>query len=907
MPAAGSRISTSTTSVEGLGASILPLAPLSLAVAAAIILLAASVDGVGAGVFGFALAPPALALACAGLGRLRPAWRAPLEGQAAPLLLALAWGAAVLLLARGGGMAAIAALLGSGALASLLAAALGGHRPLMAAVLLALALPLLPGLWELGWPALPLLPLAALPAAWRLFVRADRQREATAEPRRPERGGEGKPRAEEHARLLAELTELRRLEQELRAAKQAAEAAMLAKDEFLATMSHEIRTPLNGIIPLLEILLSTELRPEQLEYARTAHESARELLRIVDDILDYSKIEARQLSLESATLDLRELARSVVRLMESNAQRKGIRLDYRFDEKLRPVMRGDPVRLRQVLTNLVSNAVKFTDRGEVTVTVSRKGESATHFEVLFEVRDTGIGIAPEIAPKLFKPFSQADASTTRLRGGTGLGLAICKRLVELMGGEIGFQSEPGKGSLFWFRVPLLKAAGDLAREAAAEPGIRRALAVGQDEALLARLQSQLGQHGIELRQARTVVDGLELLKRHAALRERGSFDLLIVDLATLRTTAVGLVRNVLRLPELDGLRMLFLAGSEPIHEELRRIERGLSLSRQASEAELLAAIRRLQSQAGAEPASAPVAPPAPAAPEPVPPRRLSGRVLLVEDNPVNRRVAEKLLERLGLGFEHAENGQQAIERMARGGIDLVLMDCQMPVLDGYQATRRWRQLEAQGARPRLPIVAMTANAMLGDREKCLAAGMDDYLSKPIDRDQLARVLGRWLAEPRATEAQPASAEPPPRSLAPRVSAAAETPPPRPPAAAAPAAAAEPAIDRGVLRDLLEVMGGDFASLVRSYLEDAPKQLLALHEAAGRGDLAALVGPAHSLKSSSANLGALRVSEIARLIEHGARRQDLKAPQLLVAELARELKRAAAELEALLGIRQAGRA
>lgn len=872
--------------------SVLSVLPISLCFAAALAVLAVTAEQVSG--LAIALLPLALGLGSAGLIHRRPNSRPILEQQLIPLLLALVWSGAVLAWGRDGAMGTIAALFGSSGLAAVLATVFGGPRLPLTLSVLAFALALAPGLWSLGVAGLALVPLAALPTAWLLFAGSPppfSRREPSPVPEPPP----VKPAPNDRAQLLAELAELRRMEQELRAAKQAAEAAMLAKDEFLATMSHEIRTPLNGIIPLLEILLASELRPDQQEYARTAFESAKELLRIVDDILDYSKIEARQLSLESTTLDLRELSRSVVRLLENNAQRKGIRLEFRFDEKLRPVVRGDPVRLRQVLTNLVSNAVKFTDRGEVVVSVSKKGETGTHFEVLFEVRDTGIGIAPEIAPKLFKPFSQADASTTRLRGGTGLGLAICKRLVELMGGKIGFESEPGRGSRFWFQVPLLKAPGDLAREGAAEEATRRALVVSQDEALLTRLQGIFERLGIELRVARTVVDGLELLKRQAA--RGGGIEVLLVDLKTLRTTAVGLVRNVLRIRELDPLRMIFLTGSEPPHEELRRIERAVLLPRQAGEAELLAALHQLKNA----PAPEPVASERADTPTPQPPEKLSGLVLLVEDNPINRRVAEKLLERLGLRFEHAENGQKAIERMTRGGIDLVLMDCQMPVLDGYQATKRWRQLEAQAGRARLPIVAMTANAMLGDREKCLAAGMDDYISKPIDRDQLARVLGRWLAPVRAQESRSTPARP--------TAAAIATPPAPSERSPAPVIRAEPppAIDQDVFNDLQEVMGGDLAALVQSYLRDAPKHLRALQEAAARGDVAAMVAPAHTLKSSSANLGALKLAEIARLIEHGARRGELKAPQSLVGELSRELSRAAAELEARLGLRQTGNA
>jgi signal transduction histidine kinase/CheY-like chemotaxis protein/HPt (histidine-containing phosphotransfer) domain-containing protein len=694
------------------------------------------------------------------------------------------------------------------------------------------------------------------------------------------------------AELRRQLDTLRHTQGELLLAKQAAEAAMMAKGEFLATMSHEIRTPLNGVLPLLELVLSTPLAPDQRDYLSTAYASARELLRIVDAILDYSKLDAERLELETTGLNLRELVSAVAQLMQRNAEAKGLRLNVTIDPNVRLAVRGDPVRLRQVLTNLVSNAIKFTERGGVQIQVSKRAETRDHHEIVFAVRDSGIGIAPEIAAKLFRPFSQADASTTRVFGGTGLGLAICKRLVDLMQGHLGVKSEPGKGSLFWFSVPLLKAVGDLQVRRSLD-GIR-ALALVDDETLLRRLQNAGSTLGIEFTPVRSLADALSSLRASTNMGERWRHALLFVDVAAFKSVLGTLVRNVLKDGSLAHVRILLSGhgGADlPQDPRLRMLSGNIAEETLRTSLEPMFGVQ--------EPGFPRTEPPADALLEIIPAADanapLRGRVLLVEDNAVNLRVAQRLLDLHGLDVTAVNDGREAVEHLERERYDLVLMDCLMPVMDGYTATRRWRERESASGSPRLPIVAMTANAMAGDRERCLASGMDDYISKPLDRTVLAQLLRRWLP---ATERDAVAKAPAPS--VPAVAASAAPAANRPRVVAAPAQAERmTTLDAVIISDLLDTMGGEFGDLVRVYLEDAPQRLRELETAAETGDAAAQIAPSHTLKSSSANIGALALSDLARGIEHAARGGMATTPAEIADGIRQEYERVAAELSKLL--------
>ena len=783
--------------------------------------------------------------------------------------------------------------------------------------------------------------------------------------------------------LRAELERHRALERELLRAKQEAEAATMAKGEFLATMSHEIRTPLNGVIPLLDLVLSTQLTPDQRDYLSTAYSSSRELLRIVDDILDYSKLDAQKLQLENVGVNLKELTVSVLRLMEKSAEAKGLRLGLSIDPKVRLAVRGDPVRLRQVLTNLVSNAIKFTERGSVSVHITQPGATRTRNKLRFEVRDTGIGISREAAAHLFQPFSQADASTTRTFGGTGLGLAICKRIITLMGGTIGVDSSPGKGAAFWFEVLLDKAPGDIEGGVVREAASLRALLVTANATQQRRLAALMQQWGMGFVHSGNTQDALARLRVAPGPGQR-PFDLVLVDASSIPTTVRALHRNLLRETRADQTVRVYLRGEEALPGELgvepgchvllrdsddrdlrQRLVALLDARTEAEEAgaiatgpgegapealaesleEILSVEPSRAEPVRAEPVPVPVAPepvaqaarfpeppfhafapepasapvpaataatvaeptpalsPAPAHAAPVASEVAAGRVLLVEDNPVNRQVAQRLLSLAGVAFDSAENGKEALEKMNAGSYVAVLMDCQMPIMDGYTATGQRRQHEKAHRLARLPIIAMTANAMLGDREKCLDAGMDDYLSKPLNRALLESTLRNWMA------AQPAPVTQAPEAMAiarpaAKPPIAARVPPPlgalRPRATTVPAPVTGPALDLEILGELRDIMGAEFASLVRVFLDDAPAVIGRIQEHAAEGGNAALAGLAHTLKSTSANLGARTLSGLARSMEQDARQGMVTDAPRRAAAMAAEFERVAAALRQQLG-------
>ncbi len=695
------------------------------------------------------------------------------------------------------------------------------------------------------------------------------------------------------AELRVERTRQEQALAEVHRATAASDAANLAKDEFLATMSHEIRTPLNGILPLLEILAGTELDVDQRDYLETAIESSGHLLRIIDDILDYSKIEAGKLELETVGINIKEVTSSVTELMSKAAEAKGLTLKSALDPKVRLIMRGDPVRLRQVLTNLVSNAIKFTDRGQVLIKVSHHRSTKTHSEIVFSVKDSGIGMNRETADRLFKPFSQGDASTTRTHGGTGLGLVICKRLVDLMDGKIGVKSELGKGSIFWFAVPLLKSAGDIAPARSSLSGAR-ALLIIPPGSEYNRTTTFLDAWGISHQRSDSSGDALNTLRKAANLGESWAYDLLIIDRRMLGRNLIQLLKRTQQDPLLVECRTIIVGEADDLPDSSSCFGMPTPVTEsQLYEVLCLALGIEVPGSIGGVSTK-----PRPSLPttthsaaielgeatqsQQLPEKRdLNGRVLLVEDNPVNQRVAIKVLEIMGLTCVGAANGQIALETMREQEFDLIFMDCQMPVLDGYEATGQIRQMEQDRDR-RTPIIAMTANAMAGDRQKCLDAGMDDYLSKPLNRKLLHKMLSQWLPD------QPV-VTPPPNAVSSKEHLNLPTG----------TDINQPAIDPSVIADLVDVMGEDFSELIEIYLQDSPAHLKLLQEAGRNFDLEQVVGPAHSMKSSSANVGAMSVSNIAKILESGARQGSLQNPSEMIEKLSHHYAQASAELRKLL--------
>ena len=631
---------------------------------------------------------------------------------------------------------------------------------------------------------------------------------------------------------------------ELLAAREAALESTRLKSEFLATMSHEIRTPMNGVVGLTALLLETPLDERQRRYAEGVARAGEALLALINDILDFSKLEAGKVVLEPTSFDPRALVEEVAGLVAEGAQAKRLEVIAYCHPDVPARLVGDERRIRQILLNLASNAVKFTSRGEVALRVTSSRHRGRKAEVRFEVRDTGIGIAEQDQTRIFDSFAQADASTTRRYGGTGLGLAISRRLAEAMGGEIGVRSRPGRGSSFWFTLPLPVAE---AEEEAAPPrqdllaGLR-ALVVDDNATNRLLLETYLAAWGLTVES----VDGApEALERVRAAAEAGHpFDLGLLDLCMPGMNGLELAGAMSADTRLEGIRLILLSSdSEVDRAELDRAGVGQWLLKPLRSSELYDSLIHLVRP------STPGAPAPARAPRPEPSAQGMVRLLVVEDNEVNQLVARDMATKLGYDVDVVADGLQALEATERTAYSVVLMDCHMPVMDGFAATRAIR--ERGGRHASLPIIAMTAGAMSEDRERCLAAGMDDFLPKPVDFDDLEHVLARWSDQtPRRPQGELHEAREPELALTGTVVAAALDPK-----------------RIAVLRSLGPEDGrGLLAAAAEAFRREARTGVEELRAAAEDGGGERLQRAAHRLKGSAANIGATHAAALCAELE-----------------------------------------
>jgi signal transduction histidine kinase/CheY-like chemotaxis protein/HPt (histidine-containing phosphotransfer) domain-containing protein len=655
---------------------------------------------------------------------------------------------------------------------------------------------------------------------------------------------------------------------DLQHALTAAEEANRAKSLFLANMSHELRTPLNGVIGMVDLLLGAEPNVQQRRYCEIAKSSARSLLELINDILDFSKIEAGKLELDSTDFDLHDLLEGVTQMFGERAEKKGIELGCSVGRDVPRAVTGDPVRLRQVILNLVSNAIKFTESGEVVISVAVNEQNETKALLKFAIKDSGIGIPQHRLDRLFKSFSQVDTSTTRKFGGTGLGLAISQRIVELMGGRIGVQSEEGKGSVFWFSVelPLREAASTPRREADFNPRGLRALAVDDNQTNREILQAQLASWSLRADVAGSAAQAMEMLNK--AAREGDPYRFAILDMHMPKTDGLELAREIKTGATTRDLILISLSSiSDQLRaDQMNQLGFSACLTKPVLPSQLYNAI--VDSLAVGERAIARSA--NRVLPEPELTRLNGVRILLAEDNEVNRLVASELLQQVGCDCTVVVNGREALDEALRNEYDAILMDCQMPELDGFETTRLIRESEkATGNSLHRLIIALTANAIKGDRELCVAAGMDGYVTKPIDPAELFQAIRSLLPAARSLELK------------------LDTPPVEDSAAVQPVSV-EPPIDvESLLRRCMgnqkiaakalgmfaNTVERDVKTLTQSVLEQNPK---------------VAAGSAHKIKGAAANASVNRVRDVAADLEKLAKSDSLSQSQACLDRLEREM-------------------
>jgi signal transduction histidine kinase/HPt (histidine-containing phosphotransfer) domain-containing protein len=697
------------------------------------------------------------------------------------------------------------------------------------------------------------------------------------------------------ARSIRYAIDRKRAMEELEQNRDSALESARLRSEFLANMSHEIRTPLNGMIGMTRLLLNTKLSNDQREMLQIARVSADALLKIVNDILDFSKISAGKVALEEADFDLGTAVESVLALFAEQAQSKGVELASYIDNDVPVLLRGDAGRICQVLTNLIGNAVKFTHEGEVTVRVGLVNESDSGAMVRFTVKDTGIGMPLEGQRHIFQAFAQGDGSTTRMYGGTGLGLAISAQLVELMGGNIGVQSEQGGGSTFWFTAAMLKqAAPERMRENASGilTGVR--MLVADHGATAARIaRDHASAWAMRCDSVTSAAETLIALKDAAAAND--PYGIALIEMQLPGMEGIALARAIKSDPTVASTQIIgmYSLGGRPDDKQARAAGLRALLVKPLKQSQLFnslsVALAARRAAAAPDHAAVMHAPPEVRRRRPV--REITSRVpaaqreklrlLMVEDNVVNQQVQLRMLSLMGYHPEVAENGRVALERHRDAVYDLILMDCQMPEMDGYAATREIRRRERGPHRS--IIIGVTAHALTGDREECLDCGMDDYIAKPIVPEDLAAILDKWVLSIGAVEA--GTAAPEPRERAPRTTD-------------------EVVLDASVLAELRETqtLGEDnfLPNLIAMFQADLAERLIALRRALAAGDSDQISQHAHALKGSASELGARRMRAICERIELRARGGAVAGMQPMLRELEgeAELVRAALANEGL---------